>query len=296
MKKGLKLSKMILHGYIIEKYNCMKGAYTCNRLVTEAENAGIDLQITGIYDTVITKKGIFNNGKQLQSCDFVINRYKWGLAKNEINKLAKKTYNSIDAFNIYINKFEQIKHLHSQAFLIPKNCMGTSLLSYDYLAEYLGTPFVAKGLESSMGNEIFLIENKAFYEKLKDKYGEDKEWLYEEFISTSFGRDIRFYSIRGNVVACMQRKSKYDFRANVALGATVEPYEITPQIRQIAKDIYEQTKLDFLGIDLLFGDDKPYFCEINVMPGLEGIEKSSGINIAKLIIDTIKGDFANDKK
>ena len=94
----------------------------------------------------------------------------------------------------------------------------------------------------------------------------------------------------------MQRKSKEDFRANVALGASVEPYEITPQIKEIARDIYEQTKLDFLGIDLLFGEDKPYFCEINVMPGLEGIESSSGINIAKLIIESIKGDFADDKK
>ena len=286
---------MTLHGYIIEKYNCMKNAYTCNRLVSEAKNAGIDLQIIGIHDTVLTEHGIFNNGKQLNSCDFVINRYKWGITKDEINKLAAKTYNSIEQFNIYINKYEQVKNLHSSAFIIPKYCMGTSLLSYEYLADYLGTPFVAKGLESSMGNEIFLVENKTFYKELADKYGQDKEWLFEEFISSSFGRDIRFYSIRGNVVACMQRKSKADFRANVALGASVEPYEITPQIRQIARDIYDQTKLDFLGIDLLFGTDKPYFCEINVMPGLEGIETSSGINIAKLIIDTIKGDFADEK-
>ena len=93
---------MKLHGYIIEKYNCMKNAYTCNRLVYEAEKAGIDLQIIGIYDTVVTEKGLFNNGKQLQDCDFIINRYKWGQTKNEINKFAKKTYNSIEAFNIYI--------------------------------------------------------------------------------------------------------------------------------------------------------------------------------------------------
>ena len=122
----------------------------------------------------------------------------------------------------------------------------------------------------------------------------EKEWLFEEFITTSFGRDMRFYSIRGEVVACMQRKSQGDFRANVALGASVEAYEITSEIRQIAKDIYEQTGLDFLGIDLLFGEEKPYFCEINVMPGLEGIEKASGVNVARKIIETIKSDFENE--
>ena len=71
----------------------------------------------------------------------------------------------------------------------------------------------------------------------------------------------------------MQRRSHGDFRANVALGASVEPYPVTPGIRTIAADIYEQTGLDFLGIDLLFGREKPYFCEINVMPGLEALKK-----------------------
>ncbi len=46
-----------------------------------------------------------------------------------------------------------------------------------------------------------------------------------------------------------------------------------------------------MGIDLLFGEEKPYFCEINVMPGLEGIEKASGVNVAKKIMETIKADF-----
>ena len=115
--------------------------------------------------------------------------------------------------------------------------------------------------------------------------------LFEEFISESYGRDLRFYSIRGEAVACMQRTSQGDFRANVALGASVEPYPVTSGIRTIAADIYEQTGLDFLGIDLLFGREKPYFCEINVMPGLEGIEKASGINVAGKIIETIQSDL-----
>ena len=91
----------------------------------------------------------------------------------------------------------------------------------------------------------------------------------------------------------MQRTSQGDFRANVALGASVKPYPVTSGIRTIAADIYEQTGLDFLGIDLLFGREKPYFCEINVMPGLEGIEKASGINVAGKIIETIQSDFTS---
>ena len=257
---------MPISGYIIEKYNKMTNAYTCNRLVEEAAKLGIDLKIIGIYDTLVLENQMTNNGTKLEKRDFIINRYKWGKVKDEINFLAEKSYNPLEAYNIYINKYEQVKRLRSKEFFVPKYLLGTAMLKFQEISEILGTPFVAKGLESSMGEQISLIEKEEDLKELYKKYGMEKEWLFEEFVTTSFGRDMRFYSIRGEVVACMQRKSQGDFRANVALGASVEAYEITPEIRQIAKDIYDQTGLDFLGIDLLFGTDKPYFCEINVMP------------------------------
>ena len=284
----------MMSGYIIEMYNHMSNAYTCNRLVAEAKKQGIDIKIIGIHDTYVSKDEIVNEGNQLEHRDFIINRYKWGNLINVINSLGKRTYNPHHAYTTYVNKFEQVRNLHSSAFLIPKYALATANQKYDVLLQHLGTPFVAKGLESSMGAEIFLIEKEEDLHLLSEKFGNEKEWLFEEFIHFSKGRDIRFYSIRGKVEACMIRRSHGDFRANVALGASVEPYEVTPDITQIARDIYKQTGLDFLGIDLLFGEEKPYFCEINVMPGIEGIEKATGVNIAGKMIQTIKGDFEND--
>jgi glutathione synthase/RimK-type ligase-like ATP-grasp enzyme len=90
----------------------------------------------------------------------------------------------------------------------------------------------------------------------------------------------------------MIREAESDFRANVALGAHTRKYAVDDTIRSIAQDIYLQTGLDFLGIDLLFGKEGFYFCEINVMPGLEGIEQTTGVNVATAILETIKGDFS----
>lgn len=282
---------MGLTGYLIEKYNRMTNAYTCNRIVEEAGRLNIDLKIVGVYDSAVTPDGILNDKELLTRRDFVINRYKWGKLKNCINQLADRSYNDIEAYNIYINKYEQIQNLRSDGFRIPGYLLGSALLPYEMLIDRLGVPFVAKGLESSMGEEIFLVEKEEDFMKLADRFGKEKEWLFEEFIRTSYGRDIRLYSIRGEAVACMQRKARGDFRANVALGASVEPYEIIPEIRKIAKDIYDQTGIDFAGIDLLFGEDKPYFCEINVMPGIEGMEKATGVNIARRIVETIRRDY-----
>ena len=281
-----------ISGYLIEKFNHMGSAYTCRRLVDEAKVQGIDLRIVGIHDTVITQEGLFNEGTQLAGTDFVINRYKWGKVKDEINRLAGRSYNPLDAYNIYINKHEQVRRLRSDAFVIPRYVSGTGMTPFALLASRLGCPFVAKGLESSMGEQICLVEKEEDLAELAGIWGAEKEWLFEEFISCSVGRDIRFFSIRGMAVAGMIRRSNGDFRANVALGASVEPCEITEGMRKIAADVYRQTGLDFLGGGVLFGEEKPYFCEINVMPGIEGMETATGVNVAKMMIDTIRDDFA----
>lgn len=282
---------MSYKGYLIEKYNDMADAYTCMRLVDEAASLDIDLKLIGVHDTLISKDGIYNNGEKLENRDFVINRYKWGKVKDCLNSLGKRTYNASAAYNRYINKFEQVAILKSEAFKIPDYLLGTTQSDYREISDRLGPSFVAKGLESSQGAQIYLIKNKEEMMELSRENDPEKEWLFEEFIEESAGRDIRLYSIRGKCIACMTRTSNDDFRANVALGASVEKHEITAGISKAAWDIYLQTGLDFLGIDLLHGKERPYLCEINVMPGIEGMEKATGVNVAGAIIETIRSDL-----
>ena len=92
---------MPIRGYIIEKYNTMTNAYTCNRLVQEASALDMNLQIVGIHDTAVSPHGVINHGKILEPVDFVINRYKWGREKDAINALATRSYNPLTAYNIY---------------------------------------------------------------------------------------------------------------------------------------------------------------------------------------------------
>lgn len=285
---------MSISGYMIEKYNNMCGAYACRRLIEEGEKIGVFIKIIGIYDTYYTKDGLMNNGELLHKRDFIINRYKYGKLKNEINKLADKTYNSIESFNIYMNKFEQVRRLESKNIVMPNYIMGLSSIPYENIKRNLRVPFVAKGLESSMGNEVMLIKNESDYHRLHMDFDKNKEWLYEEFIENSFGKDIRLYCIRGKIVAAMKRSSNGDFRANYSLGGCVENYEVNSQMKIVAKEIFEKTRLDFLGIDLLFGEENYIFCEINVMAGIKGIEAATGVNIAYNIVKVIKEDFVNE--
>ncbi len=281
---------MKLEGYLIEKYNNMGNAYSCRRLLEEAKKQNVNLRMVGAVDTSVMEEKCYNL-QQLDKRDFIINRYKYGKIKDYLNGLAHKSYNNLSALNIYINKLEQLKNINSDYFIKPKYIAGFADLPFTILADELKVPFVAKGLESSMGKEIFLIKNIEDYQKLAVFYPTTKEWLFEEFISSSYGRDMRLYCLKGKVIASMERSSNDDFRANVALGATVKKIQAESYFQDIAHDIYMQTDLDFIGLDLLYGKELPYFCEINVTAGLEGIEKATEINIAERIIQTIKEDF-----
>ena len=109
---------------------------------------------------------------------------------------------------------------------------------------------MAKGLLSSQGREVYLISDKEVYEKIRKKHGEE-ELLFQEFVKNSYGRDVRFFMIQGEVIACMKRQAKDGFRANFALGGSVEKFEIDHRIREIGREIYKKTELDLLGVDLL---------------------------------------------
>lgn len=270
-------------GYLIERYTDMGSAYTTARLLTEAKSAGINLSVVGVEDVTLKNGTLFHKGQPLTEADFVINRYKYGVLKDCINRLAKHQYNRLEGLNRFVNKANELLTLAGGSLCFPKYILGRQGISYEEIADYLGVPFVAKGLLSSQGRQVYLVSGKEAYEKIRNKHGEE-ELLFQEFVKSSYGRDVRFFMIQGEVIACMERRAKEGFRANFALGGSVEKYEVDHRIREIGREIYEKTGLELLGVDLLFGEEDYVFCEINVTPGIEGMERATGVNVAGKII------------
>lgn len=270
-------------GYLIERYTDMGSAYTTARLLTEAKSAGINLSVVGVEDVTLKNGTLFHKGQPLTEADFVINRYKYGVLKDCINRLAKHQYNRLEGLNRFVNKANELLALAGGSLCFPEYILGRQGISYEEIADYLGVPFVAKGLLSSQGRQVYLVSGKEAYEKIRNKHGEE-ELLFQEFVKSSYGRDVRFFMIQGEVIACMGRRAKEGFRANFALGGSVEKYEVDHRIREIGREIYEKTGLELLGVDLLFGEEDYVFCEINVTPGIEGMERATGVNVAGKII------------
>jgi ribosomal protein S6--L-glutamate ligase len=153
-----------------------------------------------------------------------------------------------------------------------------------------GSPLVIKILHGTQGIGVVLAETKQAAESVIEAfYGLKENILVQEFIEEANGCDIRCFVIGDKVVASMERKGiDGDFRSNLHKGGTALPAKITPEERKMAISATHGLGLNIAGVDILRSNKGPLVMEVNSSPGLEGIEKVTGINVAKKIIKYIE--------
>ena len=153
-----------------------------------------------------------------------------------------------------------------------------------------GAPLVLKLLEGTHGKGVVLAETHQAAASMIDSFrGLKAHFLAQEFIKEAGGADIRCFVIGGKVVASMLRQGKEgEFRSNIHQGGTASPIRITPEERSTAVRAARILGLNVAGVDLLRSNHGPVVMEVNSTPGLEGIEKATGKDIADLIIAFIE--------
>ena len=155
-----------------------------------------------------------------------------------------------------------------------------------------GSPIVVKLLSSTQGKGVVLAETKKAAESLVDAFrGLDAHFLVQDFIKEASGTDIRAFVVDGKVVGSMKRTAQPgEFRSNLHQGGSAEKVKITSQERKAAVKAAKILKLHVAGVDMLRSDTGPKILEVNSSPGLQGIEKATGKDIASIIIQAIEAN------
>ena len=165
------------------------------------------------------------------------------------------------------------------------------------LREVGGTPCVIKLLEGTQGIGVVLAETKKAAESVIQAFmGLGANILVQEFIKEAGGSDVRCFVVGGKVIAAMQRTAPPgEFRSNLHRGGTAQLAKLTTAERRTAVNAAKAMGLNVCGVDLLRSERGPLVMEVNSSPGLEGIEKATGKDIAGLIIKFIE-ENASPKK
>ena len=153
-----------------------------------------------------------------------------------------------------------------------------------------GAPLVVKLLEGTQGIGVVLCETQKAAESVIEAFrGLKANILVQEFIKEAGGADIRAFVIGDKVVAAMRRQgAPGEFRSNLHRGGSASLVRITPEERSTAVRAARIMGLDVCGVDLLRSNHGPVVMEVNSSPGLEGIEKASGKDVANIIIEFIE--------
>ena len=281
MKKGL---------ILINAYSRLKSSLNGpQRLKEEFEKlqVTVDIKHNDFFAAEIDDLG--NIKTKTAGYDFCIYLDKDKYISHMLEKGGLRLFNSHWAIEACDDKMLTSIILSDSGIPMPKTLSG--LLCYDEQEEIgahildsvensLGYPLIVKTSYGSLGKGVYKADNRAELEKIAVEL-KCTPHLFQEYIKASAGRDIRVIVIGGKFVAAMIRKSNGDFRSNLELGGTAQPFDPPAEVIDLTERVAKLLKLDYCGIDVLFGEKGYYICEVNSNAFFGGIEKVTKINIAK---------------
>ena len=190
------------------------------------------------------------------------------------------------------DKLLSIQSLSKKGIGLPITGFAHSLTEIKDLIKMVGgPPLIIKFLEGTQGIGVILAEtSKAARSVLEAFLGLKVNIMVQEYIHEAGGADIRCFVVGGKVVAAMMRRADgiEEFRSNLHRGGSAEKVEITSEERDMAIRAAHIIGLNIAGVDMVRSKRGPLVLEVNASPGLEGIEKATGVDVAGAIIEFVE--------
>jgi RimK family alpha-L-glutamate ligase len=155
------------------------------------------------------------------------------------------------------------------------------------IGEEFGWPIIAKHEKGYQGKSVRKFETFEELEKFVNKINEKNigMFLWQKYLPTRW--DLRIIVLGGKAIGAMKRSAVGDeFRSNFSLGGDVEVWDLSEADREIAEKVAKICGLDYCGVDIMKDNEgESYVLEVNRQCQFQGFEKSTGINVAKLVVE-----------
>jgi ribosomal protein S6--L-glutamate ligase len=278
-----------------------KSLYSTKRLVEAAEQRGHQVQVIDVlrcYMNITSHRPtIHYRGDVLSGFDAVIPRI--GASVTFYGTAVVRQFEMMNTFSLNESvaitrsrdKLRSLQLLARKGIGLPVTGFAHNPDDIDDLVNTVGgAPLVIKLLEGTQGIGVVLAETKKAAESVIQAFmGLKANIMVQEFIEEAGGADLRCFVVGGRVVATMKRQGpEGEFRSNLHRGGSATLVRLTPEERSTAVRAAKIMGLNVCGVDLLRSNHGPVVMEVNSSPGLEGIEKASGKNVADLIVQYIE--------
>jgi ribosomal protein S6--L-glutamate ligase len=275
--------------------------YSTRRLVEAAEQKGHSSRVIDhLRCTIeIEQKGpsLYYGSEYLEGFDAVIPRI--GASVTFYGTAVVRQFEMMKVFSAVSSrgivhsrdKLRCLQVLSKEGIGLPKTVFTNYSKDIDHVIESVGgAPVVLKLLEGTQGLGVVLAENQNAAQSVLEAFnGLKARVIVQEFIREAKGADIRAFVVDGKVVGSMKRQGKEgEFRSNLHRGGKAMHIDLTEEEKQTAIKAAEAVQLGIAGVDMLQSERGPLVLEVNSSPGLEGIERATGEDIAGKIIEYIE--------
>ena len=245
------------------------------------------------------RPSIYYNGEKLEGYDAVIPRI--GASVTFYGLAVLRQFEMMDVYPLNESvgigrsrdKLRCMQLLARAGIGLPVTTFAHDPRQTDEMMKVAGdAPIVIKLLEGTQGIGVVLADTNRSARSVVEAFrGAKVNIMVQEFIEEAGGTDIRALIVGGKVVAAMKRTgAKDDFRSNLHRGGSAAAVRISPEERSTALRAAKTLGLNVCGVDMLRSNHGPVVMEINSSPGLEGVEKVTGIDVAGRIIEFIEAN------
>lgn len=282
--------------------------YSTRRLVEAAEERGHEVQVLDTLHCYMninsSEPSIHYQGEELPSFDAVVPRI--GASITFYGTAVLRQFEMMDVYplNESVAISRSRDKLRSMQLMSRKG-IGLPITGFahspddipDLIKMVGGAPLVIKLLEGTQGIGVVLAETKKAAESVIEAFlGMKANIMVQEYIKEAGGADIRCLVVGDRVVAAMKRQAQEgEFRSNLHRGGTASVIRITPEERATAVKAAKAMGLNVAGVDILRSNRGPVVMEVNSSPGIEGIERSTGIDVAGKIIEFIEKNARSNR-
>jgi ribosomal protein S6--L-glutamate ligase len=275
--------------------------YSHKRLKQAAEERGHSMDIVNTlrcYMNIASRRPtIWYNGEKLPKYDAVIPRigasvtFYGAAVLRQFEMMGVYSLNESVAIGRSRDKLRSLQLLARDGIGLPVTTFAHDPKQTDEVMELAGSaPVVVKLLEGTQGIGVVLADTDRSARSVIEAFrGVGVNILVQEFIKEAGGTDVRALVVGGKVVASMKRSgAPGDFRSNLHRGGSAKAEKISPEERATALRAAKSMGLNVCGVDMLRSNHGPVVMEVNSSPGLEGVEKATGKDVAGTIIEFLE--------
>jgi ribosomal protein S6--L-glutamate ligase len=234
---------------------------------------------------------VFYEGKPLSreyDCIYAKGSFRYvSLLRSLTTILGRTSYMPIRPGAFTAGHDKLLTHLKLQTANVPqpKTYVVSTADAGKKLLKKVDYPLVMKLPAGTHGKGVMLADSQESANSMVDALALLKQpFLMQEYIETG-GTDTRAFIVGDDVVASMKRTAaEGEKRANIHAGGKATAVQLDDYAKKIAIDTARAVGADICAVDMLIGPrGKPLVIEINLSPGLQGITRVSGINVAQKI-------------